>query len=298
VALQTEASSVFAHFFGILSPCPDTVNGTLRLLLDSLRSLGVAQGEHSFLLFFCSSIMSGHSKWHNIRVRKQATDAKKGKVYTKYARLIEIAARDGGGDQEKNTKLRSLIENAKADSVPNANIERAVKKGTGASQGDAMQEIVYEAYGPGGAAFIIECLTDNKNRTLGNVKLILSKNAGRFAESGSVAWMFGRKGVVVVSRNEQLIIDNEQLELQLIELGAEDIEENGSSIRVLSDMSAWSPIRDALKEGGFEIDAAGLEYVPSQSAPVSAEEMESIQKLIEALEEDDDISEVHTNATI
>jgi YebC/PmpR family DNA-binding regulatory protein len=239
--------------------------------------------------------MSGHSKWHNIRVRKMATDAKKGKVYTKYARLIEIAAREGGGDTVKNSKLRGLIDNAKAESVPNANIERAIKKGTGELKGDAMQEVTYEAYGPGGAAFIIECLTDNKNRTLGNVKLILSKNGGRFAESGSVAWMFSRKGIVT-ARNEELKMKNEELELMLIDVGAEDIQIEGNVMRVVSDGTHWSSIRDALKSASFEIASAGLEYVPSQTVPVGTADMEAVMKLVDALEEDDDVSTVHTNA--
>lgn len=241
--------------------------------------------------------MSGHSKWHNIRVRKQATDAKKGKVYTKYARLIEIAAREGGGDPGKNTKLRGLIDNAKAESVPNANIERAIKKGTGELKGDAMQEITYEAYGPGGTAFIIECLTDNKNRTLGNVKTILSKNGGRFAESGSVSWMFGRKGVVLA--NGKLKMDTEkfaEVELQLIDAGAEDIQIDTDSIRVTSDMTSWSQVRDVLKSAECEIESAGLEYVPSQTAPLSDAELTSVSDLIDKLEEDDDVSTVHTNA--
>lgn len=242
--------------------------------------------------------MSGHSKWHNIRVKKMATDAKKGKVYTKYARLIEIAAREGGGDPGKNTKLRALIDNAKTESVPNANIERAIKKGTGELKGDAMQEVTYEAYGPGGAAFIIECLTDNKNRTLGTVKLILSKTGGRFAETGSVAWMFARKGIVMA--NGKLKMDNgkwDELELQLIDLGAEEIQKDGDTVRVTSDATKWAAIRDALKNQSFEIDSAGLEYVATQTAPVGDKEMEGVAKLIDALEEDDDVSTVHTNAT-
>lgn len=139
--------------------------------------------------------MSGHSKWHNIRVKKMATDAKKGKAYTKYARLIEIAAREGGGDPSTNIRLRGLVDSAKAESVPNANIERAIKKGIGEMKGEAMQEVTYEAYGPGGAAFIIECLTDNKNRTLGNVRLILSKNRRAICREwigGVDVWQKGR----------------------------------------------------------------------------------------------------------
>ena len=129
--------------------------------------------------------MSGHSKWANIRVRKTAQDARRGKIYTKYARLIEIAAREGGGDISSNIRLRTLIETAKSDSVPNANIDRAIKKGTGELKGEAMQEVTYEAYGPAGTAFIIESLTDNKNRTIANVKLILGKSGGHLAASGS-----------------------------------------------------------------------------------------------------------------
>jgi len=236
--------------------------------------------------------MSGHSKWHNIRVKKMASDAKKGKVYTKFARLIEIAAREGGGDPSKNTKLRGLIDGAKAESVPNANIERAILKGTGELKGEAMQEVIYEAYGPGGSAFIIECLTDNKNRTLGNVKLILSKNSGRLAENGSVSWMFSRKGVVVGSGS----MANE-LELQLIELGADDIQTNEDVIRVVSDATAWAKIRDTLKHAGWTIESSGLGFIASQSAPVDAGTMRDIERLVTALEEDDDVSVVHTNAS-
>lgn len=230
-----------------------------------------------------------------------ATDAKRGKAYTKYARLIEIAAREGGGDPVSNIRLRTLIDSAKAESVPNANIERAIKKGTGELKGEAMQEVIYEGYGPGGVAFIIECLTDNKNRTLSNVRLILSKHGGRFAESGSVLWMFQRRGVIA-TRNEKLKIDNgklaEEITLHLIDLGAEDIEEHEGYIRVLSDMNAWTRIRDLLKEQGCEIESAGLQYIAKQIVPVDAETLEKVHAISDALEEDDDVSEVHTNATI
>src|SRR3989344_5872361 len=140
--------------------------------------------------------MSGHSKWHNIRVKKTAADAARGKVFTRHAKLIEIAAQRGG-DPTMNPSLRTAIDNAKADSVPNANIDRAIKKGTGELKGERMEEIVYAAMGPLGTAYLIECLTDNKNRTLSNVRMAISKNGGTFAESSSVLWMFARKGVVV-----------------------------------------------------------------------------------------------------
>ncbi len=230
-----------------------------------------------------------------------ASDAKKGKAYTKYARLIEIAAREGGGDPVTNVRLRSLIDAAKAESVPNANIDRAIKKGTGALKGEAMQGVTYEAYGPAGAAFIIECLTDNKNRTLSNVKMILSKNGGRFAENGSVMWMFSRAGVIA-ARNEKLKIDNEkfleQLELSLIDLGAEDFDVEGDGIHVTTDSAHWSGVRDFLKTQNFEIVSAGLQYVAKQTAPLDSATFERVHMLMDLLEEDDDVSEVHTNALL
>ncbi len=243
--------------------------------------------------------MSGHSKWHNIRVKKMATDARRGKTYTKYARLIEIAAREGGGDLSSNVRLRTLVDSAKSESVPNANIDRAIKKGTGETKGDAMQELVYEAYGPGGAAFILECLTDNKNRTLSNVKTILGKNGGHFAANGSVMWMFERQGVVVAG-SEKLKVESgklsEDIELGLIEYGADDIQQNEEHVRVFSDLHAWKKIRDFLKSKNFDIVSAGLEYIAKQTAPLDAAAMEKIEALVTALEEDDDVSEVHTNA--
>lgn len=232
-----------------------------------------------------------------------ASDARKGKAYTKYARLIEIAAREGGGDPAKNTKLRTLIDSAKSESVPNANIERAIKKGTGALKGEAMQETMYEGYGPSGVAFIIECLTDNKNRTLSNVKLILAKNGGRFAESGSVMWMFERRGVVVAGGGEaglgSIVGDQsklEELELELIDKGAEDFSTTDEHIQVVTDMTHWATVRDFLKTKGFAIESAGLQFVPKQTAPVDGHTMLKVEALQQALEEDDDISEVHTNA--
>lgn len=247
--------------------------------------------------------MSGHSKWHNIKVKKMASDAKKGKAYTKYARLIEIAAREGGGDPTSNVRLRSLIDAAKAESVPNANIDRAVKKGTGELKGEAMQEITYEGYGAGGTAFIIECLTDNRNRTLSNVKLLLSKNGGRFAESGSVLWMFERRGVIVAGGGEaglgSVIGDTsklEELELELIDKGAEDFSVSDEHLQVVTDMTKWPAVRDFLKTKGMSVLSAGLQYMPKQTNPADEETMLKVEALVDALEQDDDVSEIHTNA--
>ncbi len=252
----------------------------------------------TYVFHLPSLSMSGHSKWHNIKGKKMATDARRGKTYTKYARLIEIAAREGGGDPSSNVRLRTLIDSAKAESVPNANIDRAIQKGTGALKGDAMQEMTYEAYGPSGSAFIIECLSDNKNRTLSNVKTILSKNGGRFAENGSVMWMFERKGVVsgkwLVASDTQAL---EALELSLIDLGADDFSVDGQQIHVITDSAKWTGVRDFLKSQNFEIDSAGLQYIAKQTAPLDSDAMTKVEALIDVLEEDDDVSEVHTNAT-
>lgn len=241
--------------------------------------------------------MSGHSKWANIRVKKTAQDAKRGKVFTRHARLVEIAARAGGGDPGTNPTLRTAIENAKEDSVPNANIERAIQKGTGALKGEAMREMVYEAYGPAGTAYIIECLSDNRNRTIANVKLLIGKHGGRMAEGNAVAWMFERKGLVIAELSAGISVDD--LELELIDLGAEDFAVEGNVIRVVTSMTGWAKVRDALKRKGCVIDSAGLSYVPKQKVPVTdAATADRVARFIEALEEDDDVSEIHTNAEV
>jgi len=245
--------------------------------------------------------MSGHSKWHNIRVKKGAADAKRGKVFTRHAKLIEIVAQRGG-DPTMNPSLRTVIDNAKADSVPNANIERAIKKGTGELKGERMEEVVYAGYGHANTALLIECLTDNKNRTLSNLKVALTKNGASFAESSSVLWMFERRGVVA-ARNEKIKMKNEKLdddvELGLMDAGAEDIDIDGDTITVTTDMTNWTKVRDYFKQNGFEVQSAGLKYLPTQKAAIN--DLVTAQKLmhlLEVVEEDDDVSEVHTNADI
>jgi YebC/PmpR family DNA-binding regulatory protein len=243
--------------------------------------------------------MSGHSKWANIRVRKGAQDAKRGKIFTRHARLIEMAVRAGGEDPKMNATLRTAIDNAKAESVPNDNIERAIKKGSGALKGEAMQEIIYEAYGPGGAAFIIECLSDNRNRTIANVKLALSKKGGRFAESGSVAWMFERKGLVVGELRVTSSELRDTLELELIDVGADDVSFDESMVHVVTAATKWTAVRDFLNGKGLEVHSAGLSFIPKQKIDVTdAAVAAKIQEFIEAIEEDDDVSEVHTNAVL
>lgn len=243
--------------------------------------------------------MSGHSKWANIRVRKGAQDAKRGKVYTKHARLIEIAAQRGP-DPASNAGLRAAIENAKADSVPNANIERAIKKGTGELKGDRMEEMMFAAMGPGGVACLIECLSDNRNRTISNVRLAIGKHGGSWTESSSVMWMFERKGQVIAQSSElKAQSEIETLELELIDFGAEDFGYDEGMLRVVTGMQNWAKIRDFLKEKGWNIESAGLAYLPTQKTAVADQATaEKIQGFIDALEEDEDVSEVHTNADI
>lgn len=242
--------------------------------------------------------MSGHSKWHNIRVKKGAADAKRGKVFTRHAKLIEIVAQKGG-DPSMNPSLRAAIDNAKADSVPNANIERAIKKGSGELKGERMEEVVYAGYGPGNTALLIECLTDNKNRTLSNIKVALTKNGGSFAESSSVLWMFERKGVVTAKDARDKKQDANDTELGLIDAGAEDIEIDDGIVTVTTDMTNWTKVRDYLKQNGFEIQSAGIKYMPTQKAAISdLATAQKLMNLIDVIEEDDDVSEVHTNADI
>ncbi|OIO53446.1 hypothetical protein AUJ46_05040 [Candidatus Peregrinibacteria bacterium CG1_02_54_53] len=240
--------------------------------------------------------MSGHSKWANIRVRKTAQDAKRGKIYTRHARLVEMAAR-GGADPEMNPGLRTAIDNAKADGVPNANIERAIKKGSGELKGEQIAVETYAAYGPGNVAMVIECLTDNKNRTLSNVRSALERRGGRWTESGSVLWMFKQKGVVIGTKPG--LAGSEEMELQLIDAGAEDIEWSPDHVEVVTDAAQWPAVRDVLKSAGCDISTAGLKFVPTQKVAVSdLATAQHLMNLIEAVEEDEDVSEVHTNAEI
>jgi YebC/PmpR family DNA-binding regulatory protein len=242
--------------------------------------------------------MSGHSKWSSIKHKKGAADAARGKIFTRHAKLIEIAAREGGGgDPDKNPRLRTAISDAKTENVPNINIDRAIKKGTGELKGAAQTvSVSYEAYGPSGTAYIVECLTDNKNRTLPNVKTILAKNGGSFADSGSVSWMFEQKGVVVADISGK---DSDELQLKAMDSGAEDMDVENDSIEITASRENWSKVRDALKSAGCEVQTAGLKFVPKQSVNIAdVEAAKKVMEFMEALEEDEDVSEVHTNADI
>ncbi|MCK5019492.1 MAG: YebC/PmpR family DNA-binding transcriptional regulator [Candidatus Peribacteraceae bacterium] len=239
--------------------------------------------------------MSGHSKWSSIKHKKGAADAKRGKVFTRHAKLIEITAREGNSSNpDMNPGLATAIENAKAENVPNANIDRAAKKGAGEVKGNAIEAVIYEAYAPGGAACIIECLTDNKNRTLSNVRSTIEKRGGKWAESGSVMYMFENKGIIIAKGKL-----NEDTELELIDAGAEDIESNDGIVTVKTDATMWAKVRNILMSAGLEIHEAGMKYVALQEVNISEEEVaRKLLNFMDAIEEDDDVSEVHSNADI
>ena len=241
--------------------------------------------------------MSGHSKWHSIKHKKGAADAKRGKIFTKHAKLIAIAARDGGGDPDMNPGLRTAIINAKADNVPNANIDKAVKKGAGGDKdGAAFVEVMYEGFGPAGTAMYVHTITDNKNRSVANIKTVFAKNGGNMGEAGVVGWMFERKGVITAKVGE---MDSEEAELEAIDAGANDITVDGDVFEILTDPTSLMQVRENLDKSGFKIDKAELSYMPKDAVKIDSEDdARKIFKLMEALEEDDDVANVYSNFDI
>lgn len=240
--------------------------------------------------------MSGHSKWHSIKHKKGAADAKRGKIFTKHAKLIAIAAR-GGADPEMNPTLRTAINNAKADNVPSANIEKAIKKGSGQDK-DAAQyaEVMYEGYGPEGTAMLIEVITDNKNRALTSVKTIMSKNGGNLGEAGSVGWMFDRKGLIFARAEGK---DPEEAELEAIDSGAEDITVDEEVYEIITPDTELMSVKDNLEKTGFSVEKAEISYLPKNTVKIdSPEKAAKVLKLIDLLEDDDDVSNVYSNFDI
>jgi len=238
--------------------------------------------------------MAGHSHWANIQRTKSKTDAKRGRVFSRWAKLLMAAAREGGSDASMNLKLRYAIDGAKADNMPKDSIERAVKKGAGELEGQTLDEVTYEAYAPGGVAIMIETLTDNRNRTAPNIRVVLSRRGGSMANSGSVAWMFNRKAEFAVPKEG--IGEEELMELAL-EAGAEDITTDEAEIYgITSEPEAYNAIAAALREKGWEILDAALRYVPDNFVEIDAEAASKLLALVEGLEDDDDIQAVHHNA--
>lgn len=241
--------------------------------------------------------MSGHSKWHSIKYKKGAADAKRGKIFTKHAKLISIAARDGGGDPDMNPGLRTAIINAKADNVPNANIDKAVKKGAGIGK-DAliMDEIMYEGFGPCGTMFYVHVITDNKNRSVASVKTAFTKNGGNMGEAGTVSYMFDKKGVI---NAKPIDIDNDEAELAAIEAGAEDIEIIDEQFEITTDPSSLMKVRDNLEKAGFNIDKAEFDFIAKNPVEISdLSDAKKILKLADALEDDEDVANVYANFDI
>ncbi|HAU39932.1 MAG: hypothetical protein UV80_C0002G0021 [Candidatus Peregrinibacteria bacterium GW2011_GWF2_43_17] len=240
--------------------------------------------------------MSGHSKWHTIKHKKGLLDAQKGKIFSKHSKLIEIAAR-GGGDPCMNPSLRLAVDNAKADNMPNANIDKAIKKGTGANK-DASQlvEVAYEGYGPGGVAFCVQTITDNKNRSVSNIRTVFSKHGGNLGSAGCVSYLFARKGIVLVNIEGK---NTEEAELQAIDAGASDIKIADSVMDVFTEPNQLGTVANKLKEFGFKVESQELTLAPKTTMKIDDKSVaDKIVALMEALDEDDDVTNVSTNAEI
>ncbi|HCA40431.1 MAG TPA: YebC/PmpR family DNA-binding transcriptional regulator [Aminobacterium sp.] len=240
--------------------------------------------------------MSGHSKWANIKHRKAAQDAKRGNLFQKLVRAIIVAAKNGGGDPSMNIQLKTAIDRARAASVPNDNIDRAIKRGTGEIAGANYEEITYEGYGSNGIALMIEALTDNRNRTAADMRAILSRGGGSLGESGCVAWMFERKGVVEV-KGENL--DEEALLMACLDAGAEDMETQEDGYIIYTDSSAVNDVQEALKKAGYAVTRAETDMIPNSTIAIEAKEQAvKILRLMDNLEEHDDVQNVYANFDI
>lgn len=237
--------------------------------------------------------MAGHSKWANIKHRKGRQDAKRAKMFTKLARAIMVAAREGGSDPEYNASLKTAIEKAKAANMPNDNIERAVKKGAGELDGSSYEEITYEGYGPSGVAVMVQCLTDNKNRTAADVRHYFSKYGGNLGATGCVSFLFDKKGVLIIDKEDG--IDEEELMMQAIEAGAEDFSTE-EYFEITTAPEDFSQVRDSLKEAGYKFSTAEVSYIPQTTTKLTSEDdTKNMNKLIDALEDNDDVQEVYHN---
>ena len=237
--------------------------------------------------------MSGHSKWATIKRKKAATDSARGKVFTKIIKEITIAARDSGGDPDANPRLRLAIQTAKSNNMPQDNITRAIKKGTGELEGVRYEEITYEGYAPGGIAMMIESVTDNKNRTVAELRHLISKKNGNLGESGSVAWMFERRGVVNVEKGN---VKEDDLMEVILDAGAEDLKTEGDFFEVISPIENFEKVRKAIEDKSYKIESASLQYIAKDLVMVEGKNAEEVIKCIEAIEDYDDVQNVFTNA--
>ena len=239
--------------------------------------------------------MSGHSKWSSIKHKKGAADAKRGKLFSKLARAITVAARDGGGDTDGNPTLATAVQKAREASMPKDKIQKAIDTGTGANaDGAAIERILYEGYGPGGVAILVEALTDNRNRASAEIRFAFSSHNGSLGEPGSVAWIFEKKGAIVVDGSRY----GEDDVIVAIDAGAEDVREDGERLRIICDPSDLSAVRAALEEAGVEIESAGQATEPKSTVEVKGHEAEQLLKLLDALDDQDDVDEVFANFDI
>jgi YebC/PmpR family DNA-binding regulatory protein len=241
--------------------------------------------------------LSGHSKWSSIKHKKGAADAKRGQLFSKLSRAILVAAKEGGADPMNNLALQNAIEKARSYSMPKDNIDRAIAKGSGAdADADAFETIVYEGYGPEGVALIVEALTDNRNRTAADVRHLFSKHGGNLGATGAVAWQFERLGVVTVSSDD---VDEEELVLAAADAGADDVQADGSTFQITSPPESLAAVREALEGGGFNIESAELQLVPKTTVSIDDEtKARQVMRLVDALEENDDVQDVYANFDI
>jgi len=239
--------------------------------------------------------MSGHSKWSSIKHKKAATDAKRGKIFTKLIKEITVAARLGGGDIDTNPRLRSAVQAAKTENMPKDNIARAIKKGTGDLEGVSYEESIYEGYGPGGAAVMIESLTDNRNRTVADIRYIFGKAGGSMGENGCVAWMFAKKGYIAI---ESQAVEEDKLMEAALEAGAEDIREDDSTFEVITAPEDFESVKMAIDAASIPYTVAEITVLPKSTTFLKGKEAEQMVKLMEALEDCDDVQKVYTNADI
>ncbi len=239
--------------------------------------------------------MSGHSKWHSIKHKKGATDAKRGKLFTKFIKEITVAARSGGGDPDANARLRKAILDAKAGNMPNDTIDRAIRRGTGAETGVHYEEVTYEGYGPGGVALLIEAVTDNRNRTVAEIRHVFSKNGGNLGEAGSVGWLFEKKGYIVVDKAAK---PEEELFEIAIEAGADDVRDDEDNVEIITSPENFESVQSAIKSAGIEPQVAEVSMVPQNYVKLEGSSAQQMLRLMEAMEDHDDVQKVYANFDI
>jgi YebC/PmpR family DNA-binding regulatory protein len=266
-------------------PIPGHWRGTIYPISDGHKGHELQRGI----------VMSGHSKWATIKHKKAATDAKRGRVFTRIIREITIAARIGGGDPNSNPRLRTAILAAKNENMPNENIERAILRGTGQLEGEQYEEAMFEGYGPGGVGMLIQVVTTNRNRIVGEFRHLMSRNGGNMAEAGAVGWMFHRKGEITVPK--EAASEDKLLDL-VLEAGAEDMKDDGSSWYIVTPPEALETVKEALTKSGIKPESAELGMVPQNYIKLTGQQAAQMVRLVEALEEHDDVQHVYANFDI